>query len=90
MRKAGLAILALGMIATPVAALAFQQISEKATAQRRAQGERLICRYTDETGSNARRRRQCFTRVEWDRIAEAARARGQRMMTDNAGQLSGN
>ena len=90
MRKATLIFLALGLAATPFAAQAFQQISEKATAERRAKGERLICRYVDETGSVARRKRQCFTRTEWDRIAEAARVRGQRMMSDNAGQISGN
>ena len=90
MRKATLAMLALGLIATPFAAQAFQQISAKATSDRRAKGERLICRYVDETGSVARRRRQCFTPTEWDRIAEAARARGQRLTSDTAGQIAGN
>lgn len=90
MRRSTLIILALGLTATPFAAQAFQQISAKATAERRAKGERLICRYVDETGSVARRRRQCFTPTEWDRIAEAARGRSQRMMSDNAGQISGN
>ena len=35
-------------------------------------------------------RRQCFTRAEWDRIAEAARARGQRLQSDmtSAGAIS--
>lgn len=89
-RKKSYAILAVALTATPVAALAFQQVSEQAAAQRRAKGERLICRYVDETGSVARRRRQCFTSVEWDRIAEAARARGQRLMSDTAGQITGN
>lgn len=39
--------------------------------------ERLICRATRETGSLVKRRRQCFTRAQWDRIAEAARLRGE-------------
>ena len=90
MRYLTLASIVVGVSLTPVAAHAFQQMSTKATAERQANGERLICRYTDETGSVARRKRQCFTRTEWDRIAEAARARGQRMMSDNAGQISGN
>jgi hypothetical protein len=89
-RKSIMIMSAWALAATPFAASAFQQISEKATTERRAKGERLICRYVDETGSVARRKRQCFTPTEWDRIAEAARVRGQRMMTDNAGQLSGN
>jgi len=38
--------------------------------------DRLICRSTPETGSLARRRRQCFTRAQWDRMAEVARLRG--------------
>ncbi len=32
---------------------------------------RLICRRMPETGSIARTRRQCFTKAEWDRIAES-------------------
>jgi hypothetical protein len=38
---------------------------------------RLICRSTYETGSLVARRRQCFTRAQWDRIAEVARLRGE-------------
>jgi hypothetical protein len=89
-RFSTLAILVVGLAVTPVAAQAFQQISQKATATRAQQGERLICRYVDETGSVARRRRQCFTRTEWDRIAEAARANGTRMMSDHAAGMTSN
>lgn len=32
---------------------------------------RLICRRLPETGSLAQTRRQCFTKAEWDRIAES-------------------
>lgn len=32
---------------------------------------KLICRSTEETGSLVRRKRQCFTQAEWDRIAES-------------------
>ena len=39
--------------------------------------QRLICRATRETGSLVKRRRQCFTQAQWDRIAEAARLRGE-------------
>ena len=58
----------------------------------KAKSERLICHEMQETGSIARVRRQCFTRAEWDRIAEAARARGQRLQSDMAAGLetSGN
>ena len=37
--------------------------------------QRLICRSTRETGSVVRRRRQCFTAAQWDRMAEVARLR---------------
>ena len=39
--------------------------------------QRLICRSIRETGSLVKRRRQCFTQAQWDRIAEVARLRGQ-------------
>lgn len=59
-------------------------------ANTKAKNERLICQTMQETGSLARQRRQCFTRAEWDRIAEAARARGQRLQSDmtSAGAVS--
>jgi len=90
MKISTMVMLVAGLAFTPVAAQAFQQVSTKATAARQAQGERLICRYVQETGSVARRRRQCFTRAEWDRIAEAARANGTRMMSDHASGMTSN
>ena len=36
-------------------------------------GDQLICRRIQETGSLGRGRRQCYTRAEWDRIAQAQR-----------------
>lgn len=41
-----------------------------------AQGRR-ICRYMDETGKIAARRRVCMTKAEWDRTAEEQRKVGQ-------------
>lgn len=52
--------------------------------------ERRICRRIQETGSLARRRRQCYTRAEWDRIAEAARQNGQRLQDDMRSAPSSN
>jgi hypothetical protein len=52
--------------------------------------ERRICRRMQETGSLARRRRQCYTQAEWDRIAEAARINGQRLQDDMRGAPTGN
>lgn len=50
-------------------------------------GEKIICKRTQDTSSLARFTRQCFTRAEWDRIAEAARENGQRMVSDHASGL---
>lgn len=47
--------------------------ADAARRPRQADPERRICRSTPETGSLARRRRQCFTAAEWNRIADAAR-----------------
>lgn len=44
----------------------------------RDDANRLICRPMAETGSLAASRRQCFTRSEWDRIAESARRGAER------------
>jgi hypothetical protein len=52
--------------------------------------EKLICKSIQETGSVARKLRQCFTKQEWERIAEAARARGQRLQSDMASGMAGN
>ncbi|MGE0180106.1 MAG: hypothetical protein AB7O91_09845 [Sphingomonas sp.] len=67
-----------------------------ATAQNRggqaagsADDQRLICRRIQETGSLVRTIRQCFTRAEWDRIAESARRGAQRTASElSSGQLS--
>lgn len=42
--------------------------------------QRLICRRSEETGSLARTRRQCYTRAEWDRLAESSQTGAQRMV----------
>jgi hypothetical protein len=44
--------------------------------------DRLICRRTPETGSLVKARRQCFTKVEWDRIAESQRNGASRLISD--------
>ncbi|MGQ0660564.1 hypothetical protein [Sphingosinicella sp.] len=52
-------------------------------------GEQLICRRIQETGSLGRGRRQCYTRAEWDRIAQAQRENSPGM-TAMSGSTSGN
>lgn len=42
---------------------------------------RRICRYMDEIGKLAARRRVCMTKAEWDRTAEEQRRVGQAWVT---------
>lgn len=62
---------AIALIVVTVAAEA--TIAAAQSGSRRDDPNRLICRRMPETGSLAASRRQCFTRAEWDRIAESAR-----------------
>ena len=52
-------------------------------------GDQLICRRIQETGSLGRGRRQCYTRAQWDRIAQAQRDNSPGM-TAMSGSQSGN
>jgi hypothetical protein len=49
-----------------------------------AKAERKICKRSAPSGSLIETRRECHTREEWSRIAQAARATGQDMV-DRAG-----
>lgn len=51
--------------------------------------ERLICRRIQETGSLGQGRRQCYTRAQWDRIAQMQRENSPGM-TAMTGGTSGN
>ncbi len=50
---------------------------------------KTICKRTVETGSLVSKRRECRTRAEWDRIAEAARMGGQDIVDGNMGRPPG-
>ena len=86
----GIKLAATGAGALLLAAAAFVAGPASASETPKPKKERLICKSIQDTGSVARRKRQCFTKQEWDRIAEAARARGQRLQSDMASGLSGN
>lgn len=47
---------------------------------------RMICRSSPETGSFVRKRRQCFTRAEWTRIAEGARDNATYVIENSTGR----
>ncbi|MGQ0558978.1 MAG: hypothetical protein ACT4OE_05245 [Sphingosinicella sp.] len=87
-KRALLGIGAAALVATGAAVSAQQ--NSGTTTQAPNQKERLICRSTEVTGKLAARRRQCFTRAEWDRIAEAARKHTEHLQGDNATLITGN
>ena len=51
---------------------------------------RLICRRMPETGSLAQTRRQCYTRAEWDSIAESQQSGAQRTIDGLTSRPGGN
>lgn len=68
-------------------------VAQTATAQvpqaEQPKNERLICRRIQDSGSLARVRRQCYTRAQWDRIAQDQRTNSP-SMTAMSGSQSGN
>ena len=60
-------------------------LAQDTRATARADQDRLICRRMPETGSLVRARRQCFTRAQWDQIAESQRRGASRMIQELAG-----
>ena len=77
---AGLSLLASPAVVTAAA----EEPATAAKSQPKDDPNRLICRRIEESGSLARRRRVCYTRAEWDRIAEL-----QRNNSPQAGAFSG-
>ncbi len=69
---ARLAALAICVVPTPALAL------ESGAAE--PQQEQLICKRWAEVGSLVRKRKQCQTKAEWDRIAESQRTGTQKTM----------
>jgi hypothetical protein len=82
-RLAGLAVL----IAAP-ALVAAQPPAQGGTQAEQPKQERLICRRIQDSSSIARVRRQCFTRAQWDRMAQDQRGNSP-TMTAMSGSQSG-
>lgn len=82
------ACLAAGFVLAVVsgAALAAQQPAAQTQPAAKQTEERQICRRVQESGSLARVRRVCYTRAQWDRLAEQQRANspGMTAMTGSA------
>lgn len=56
----------------------------------RPPAEKLICKAQTETGSLARRKKECFTKAEWDKIGEAHRRGWARAIDDMRTRPGGN
>lgn len=79
--------LAAACVLTAATATAQERDSRTSTGD---EAERLICRRIPDTGSLVRTRRQCFTRAQWDRIAESAQRGAGRTISELAGGFNGN
>lgn len=53
-------------------------------------GEPVICKRIAETGSLVKKTKRCYTKAQWDRIAEAAKTRAHRLQSDHASGLVSN
>ncbi len=75
---------ATAILTMPVAARDKDRDTPKVTPA----GEPIICRKTPDTGSLVKKTKRCYTQAQWTRIADAARANGQRLTSDNAAGIS--
>jgi hypothetical protein len=79
-------LLIVGLIAADSSVVLAQRTRTAASDEQ----DRLICRRMPETGSLVRARRQCFTRAQWDRIAESQRRGASRMIHELNGGINTN
>ncbi len=70
-------------------ALLAQQPTIQVPQAEQPKNERMICRRIQDSGSIARVRRQCYTRAQWDRLAQDQRTNSP-SMTAMSGSQSGN
>lgn len=75
-------------VALSVAAPAFAQTTAT-PAPSGIDDNRIICRKIGETGSLVRKTKQCFTKAEWDRIAESQRRGTVRMIDELTSKSQG-
>jgi hypothetical protein len=82
--------LSVAAMAALTAAQAFAaDTSGAAQASNAVDDNRVICKKTLETGSLVRKTKQCFTKAEWDRIAESQRRGSEKMVDGLASRSSG-
>jgi hypothetical protein len=78
---------AVGLCLTGAAAAA--DTTGAAQASNAVDDDRLICRKTLETGSLVRKKKECFTKREWDALAEAHRRGNQKLFDGLTERSSG-
>jgi hypothetical protein len=82
----GLLVAALaGVLSTGAAGAA--ETAGAAQAANATGDDRIICRKTAEVGSLVKRKKECFTKREWDQIAEAHQ-RGAKKLQDGLSERS--
>ena len=82
--------LLVGLVALASAAMVQEESPAAAQPPARPERERLICRSSPETGSIVRRQRRCYTRAQWQRIAEAAQENTRDLTDRGTTRPSGN
>jgi hypothetical protein len=84
------------LIAAGVAGLAMASPAVAAETAGAAQASnslddnRIICRKTTEVGSLVRKKKECYTKREWDRIAEAQQRGAKRLQDELSTRSAGN
>lgn len=82
--------LSLATLAMIPAAHGFAQSRSNAqTEEIEGDHQKLICRRSVETGSLVKGRRECFTRAQWERIAESAQKGATDLVENSRGRPTG-
>lgn len=90
-RLSSLALTAIAAMALSAPAFANSTPKAAGTADDTGVGDqRIICKKHLETGSLVKRVKQCFTKAEWDRIAEAEHKGVGRLVDELTGKPAGN
>jgi hypothetical protein len=83
-------VAALGSTLLAGTAVAAADTPGAAQAQNALDDNRIICRKTPEVGSLVRKKKECFTKREWDRLAESQQRGAKRLQDELSGRSTGN
>jgi hypothetical protein len=93
MNKVVKSFCAAALLATGVTGLGVVPVSAKEAdleGKVMPDGEKIICRRVQETGSLVKKSKKCYTKKQWDRVAEAAKTNATRMQSDHAAGMVSN